>query len=179
VVERQGPSAPPDAAAQQFLDELASRMPVEVEHREVLRTAGLPGYRAIALTDTPAGRVRLELHWFTLPSGVLRFVAASPPENSEKAEVAMRNVARSLQPLSDRERAQIQEQRLRFVASVPGESLRELSRRSGNVWSPELTAAINRVDVDAELAADTQVRVAVRAPFRGRDLGANPVQIRR
>jgi predicted Zn-dependent protease len=88
----------------------------------------------------------------------------------------MRNVARSLQPLSDRERTQIREERLRFVTSTAGENLAQLSRRSGNAWSPELTAAINRLDPDQALAAGTRIKVAVLVPFRGRDLGANPVR---
>jgi predicted Zn-dependent protease len=88
----------------------------------------------------------------------------------------MRNAARSLQPLSDRERAQIREERLRFVTSTAGENLGQLSRRSGNAWSPELTAAINRLDPDQALTAGTRIKVAVLVPFRGRDLGANPVR---
>ncbi len=176
VLERQGPPGPPDEAGRIFLEEFAARMQVRVESREGLRSAGLPAYRAIAIADTPAGRVRLEFHWFTLATGVLRLVAASPPDGTEAAEVAMRNVARSLQPLRDRERAQIREERLRFVTSTAGENLTQLSRRSGNTWSPKLTAAINRIGTDEALAAGTRVKVAVTAPFRGRDLGANPVR---
>jgi predicted Zn-dependent protease len=176
VLERQGPSGPPDEAGRIFLEELAGRMQIRVESREGLRSAGLPAYRAIAIAETPAGRVRLELHWFSLETGVLRLVAASPPVDREATEVAMRNVARSLQPLRDRERAQIKEERLRFITSTAGESLAQLSRRSGNAWSPELTAAINRIGPDEVLAAGTRIKVAVPAPFRGRDLGANPLR---
>ncbi|MBW2289154.1 MAG: M48 family metalloprotease [Deltaproteobacteria bacterium] len=176
VLERQGPSGPPDEAGRIFLAELAGRMRIRVESRAGLRSAGLPAYRAIAFADTPAGWVRLELHWFTLATGVFRLVAASPPEGAETAEVAMRNVARSLQPLGDRERAKIREERLRFVTSTAGETLEQLSRRSRNAWSSELTAAINRLGPDQVLEAGTRIKVAVLAPFRGRDLGANPVR---
>lgn len=175
VLERQGPSGPPDEAGRIFLEELAGRMRIRVESRESLRSAGLPVYRAIAIVDTPAGRVRLELHWFALATGVFRLMGASPNENAAAAEVAMRNVARSFQPLSDRERTRILEDRLRFVTSTAGENLEQLSRRSRNVWSLELTAAINRVDRDQVLAEGTRIKVAVPAPFHGRDLGANPV----
>ena len=176
VLERQGPRGPPDEAGGIFLEELAARMQIRVESQESLRSAGLPVYRAIAIADTPAGRVRLELHWFELATAVLRLVGASPPEKAEAAEGAMRNVARSLQPLSDRERTLIREERLRFVTSMAGENLGQLSRRSGNAWSQELTAAINRLDPDQGLAAGTRIKVAVPEPFRGRDLGANPVR---
>jgi predicted Zn-dependent protease len=176
VLERQGPSSSPEEAGRIFLEELGGRMQLEVENREGLRTAGLPVYRAIAFADTPAGRVRLELHWFTLATGVFRLVGASPPDGASAAEVAMRTVARSLQPLRDRERAQIREERLRFVTSTAGEDLAGLSRRSRNAWSPELTAAINRIGSDDALTAGTRIKVAVPAPFRGRDLGANPVR---
>jgi len=176
VIERQGPSISPEDAGRFFLEELAERMQIEVESREGLRSAGLPGYRVIAFADTPAGRVRLEIHWFTLATGVLRLVGASPHDGAAAAEVAMRNVARSLQPLRDRERTQIREERLRFVTSTAGEDLGRLSRRSGNTWSPELTAAINRIQADEVLAAGIRIKVAVPAPFRGRDLGANPVR---
>lgn len=176
VFERQGPVAPPEAAGSQFLEELESRMELRVERRETLRTGGVPGYRAIAFAETPSGPVRLELHWFALASGVFRMVGASPPANAEKAEVAMRNVARSLQPLGDRERTTIEEEQLRFEATEPGESVRALSRRVGNAWSPERTAAINRVDVDEKLAAGTRVRVAVRVPYRDRNFGARAVR---
>jgi len=173
VLEYQGPSASPDEAGEAFLAELAARMAIEVESRKSLRVSGSPAYRAIAFAETPAGRVRLELHWFTLATGVFRLVGASAIANTEAAQVAMRNVARSLQALSDRERAQIQELRLLFVTSAANERLAELSRRVGNVWSLEQTAAINRVGPEEALPAGTRVKVAIRAPFRGRDLGAN------
>jgi len=176
VLERQGPSGPPDEAGRIFLEEFGGRMPLRVESREELRIAGLPAYRAIAIADTPAGRVRLELHWFSLETGVLRLVAAAPPDDAGAAEIAMRNVARSLQPLRDRERAQIQEERLRFVTATAGETLAQLARRSGNAWSPESLAAMNRLAPDRALAAGTRIKIAVRAPFRGRDLGANPLR---
>jgi len=43
------------------------------------------------------------------------------------------------------------------------------------VWTLAKTAAVNRVPADAELEAGRLVKVAVRVPYRGRDLGAKPI----
>ena len=47
-----------------------------------------------------------------------------------------------------------------------GESLSELSRRTGNGWSVEQTAVVNGLAPDTLLSSGQQVKVAIAQPYR-------------
>jgi predicted Zn-dependent protease len=175
VLERQGEGSDPAAAAQQFLDGLSERLRLRVERSEDLLGGPLPAHRMTAVGDTPGGPVQVDLTWYSFAGVVYRLASAARPEQVAKFQALVRGVARSFRPLSDRERSEIFEERLRVVAAGGGETLAEISARTGNVWSPAKTAAVNRVRTTEPLAAGRSVALAVRRPYAGRNLGAKPL----
>jgi predicted Zn-dependent protease len=175
VLEQQGSGSDPAASARQFIDELSGRLRLRVLRAESLRIGGRPAHRARLELETPHGPVHAELTWFAHEGAIYRLAGAERPGAAMKRQIVLRNVARSFRPLTDRERTEIFEDRLRVVAARPGETLADLSARSGNVWTLAKTAAVNRVEVGASLDAGRLVKVAVRVPYRGRDLGAKPI----
>ena len=58
----------------------------------------------------------------------------------------MRQAALSLRKLTDAERKSIRAARVRVVEPRSGESLEQLSSRTGNRWSAEVTRAVNALD---------------------------------
>jgi predicted Zn-dependent protease len=175
VLERQGSGGDPAASAQQFIDELSERLRLRVLRAEPLRVGGRPAHRARVELEAPGGPVHVELTWFAHEGAIYRIATAERPEAVVKHHMVLRNVARSFRPLTDRERVDIFEDRLRVVAAREGETLADLSIRTGNVWTLAKTTAVNRVEAGARLDAGRLVKVAVRAPYRGRDLGAKPL----
>ena len=56
--------------------------------------------------------------------------------------------------------------RVRVVEAREGESLAQLGERTGNRWSPEYTALINDLEVDAKMEAGELVKIARREQYR-------------
>jgi len=52
------------------------------------------------------------------------------------------------------------------VAALEGESLEQLSERSGNSWDPLYTAVANGLFIDQRLRAGQRIKVAVPEPYR-------------
>ena len=74
--------------------------------------------------------------------------------------------ARSFRPLSRELLAGIEENRLRIVEARPGESLPELSARTGNAWPLQHTAVMNDLFATDSLAGGQLVKVAIAQPYR-------------
>jgi predicted Zn-dependent protease len=77
-----------------------------------------------------------------------------------------RNVARSFRPLDQAERASVRATRMRVVAAREGETLSDLSARSGNAWDINQTAVANAFFVDSVLEPGQLVKVAIEEPYR-------------
>ena len=77
-------------------------------------------------------------------------------------------VGQSFAALSTVQRAGIRESRLRVRQAHAGESLADLSRRTGNRWSLEETAIANGVPADAALSAGQSIKVAIQQPYQPR-----------
>jgi len=72
----------------------------------------------------------------------------------------VQNTARSFRPLTPEERSSVRERRLRSVEARAGESLAELTARSGSALSLYLTAVANGLDQSQPLRAGTLVKIA-------------------
>jgi predicted Zn-dependent protease len=78
----------------------------------------------------------------------------------------LRETALSFRPLSAKEKASIRETRLRVATARSGETLQRLSKRTGNVWSLEITAVVNGLDKSQTLKKGQLVKIAVSQPYR-------------
>jgi predicted Zn-dependent protease len=78
------------------------------------------------------------------------------------------SVTRSFRPLTPELLAGVRERRLHVAETRAGESLGELSKRTGNLWSPVETAAWNGLEAGRAFAGGEHVKLvredAVRAP---------------
>jgi predicted Zn-dependent protease len=84
----------------------------------------------------------------------------------ERNRALFLNVARSFRPLSGELRDSIEETRLRIVEARGGESLADLSTRTGNAWSVNHTAVVNDLFATDTLEAGRLVKVAIAEPYR-------------
>jgi predicted Zn-dependent protease len=133
---------------------------------------GLPAFRAEVVIETPFGSVIGTATWVGLGKQVYRLLCGVERGRPARVAGVCRSFSRSLRALSDAERAEISELRLRFLEALEGETLSALVRRSGTEWSLNRIAVINGLQVDDVLSAGRFVKVVMREPDAGAARGA-------
>jgi predicted Zn-dependent protease len=155
-----GRGSDPRAAAQQDL----SGQRLEILQSGALRVGSLPAFRVLARGATQQGTVGVDFTYIAYRGSVYRIQGIAPAQSFSGELFA--KIAQSFRPLSDSERALVKEQRVRIVEGREGESLAELSRRSGNAWSVAETAVMNGLNETSRLRAGELVKIAVERPFQ-------------
>ncbi len=156
-----GRGSDPRAAAQKDL----AGQKLEVLHSGALRVFSLPAFRVLARGATQQGTVGVDFTYFAYKGLIYRLQGISPAQSFAAAAEVFAKIAQTFRPLSDSERALCRERHLKLVPAREGESLAELSRRSGNVWSLAETAAMNGMNEGSRLRAGEQVKVAIERPY--------------
>lgn len=157
VLEAQGPSGDPSAAATAFAQEAQ----VTLRDGRSVRGARFPSYRANTRASGQSGEMELEITWVAHPSGMFRITGAAPPQRWSEYAESFRAAASSLRGLSKKERRSIRYQRLEVAVPRRGENLERLSKRVRNRWSLEETAVANNLDADRTLRAGQPIKVVV------------------
>jgi len=159
-----GKGADPSQAAEQLTQVMYKEYRARPSRSEPAKVGNLPAY-LVTYTDTSG---REPMHLFFLYIGyrnlIYQFVGVAP----ERYRVPIRETALSFRPLSPTERASIKETRLRVVSARSNESIAQLSKRTGNMWDPKITAVINGVNVDEPLNGGQLIKIAVEEPYRAR-----------
>jgi predicted Zn-dependent protease len=161
-VERQRGSRDPAKAATSF----ARAHHLKLEGDRSARIDGMQAYRAYANTRGDAGPLTLDFTWIAHPSGVYRIMSAIPQDRYGEARPIFDAVATHFHRSTAEERASVTKRQLWIARAEPGESLSQLSRRTGNVWSIEETALINGLDAESALPEGQMVKIAVDLPYR-------------
>jgi predicted Zn-dependent protease len=164
VLEMQEKPGKADRAAARFAD--ANRLTLRDPRR--VRIGGFEAVRAWTAASGSQGEVGVDLTWYAHPQGVLRLTGVSPAARFRRQAPRFDDVAESLRPLSDEERAGLRERRLRVVVAQAGEGLADLGRRSGNRWNVDETAVANGVERGVRLAAGQALKIAVEVPYVAR-----------
>ena len=99
---------------------------------------------------------------------VFRLIAGMEPGAMPKYRALFRRFAHSFRPISDDERASIEELRLRTVMAIDGETVKQLSERSGNEWDPLYTAVVNGLFIDDRLYEGQRIKIVRPEPYRPR-----------
>jgi predicted Zn-dependent protease len=164
-LEIQGPGDDVERAAGEYVAELAasgfrlkSAQPLRIGSHAAFRVEG-------QLLGGPGGVLEARLTWLARGASIYRFTAVAPAGIFQRYTGSFLNVPRSLRSLTDRERAKIQEMRLRIAVAISGESLAELSERTGNRWDIQQTAVMNDLFADHVLDAGQLVKIAVTEDY--------------
>ncbi|HEY8493827.1 MAG TPA: M48 family metalloprotease [Myxococcota bacterium] len=158
VLESQGQREEPIAAARRWL---AANSGVRVVDSGPLAGGSWPAYRALVEARTQQGQAVLAITWIAHPKGTFRLTGMTSPSLWSAYGRVFDAVARSLRPLSAAERQGITGLRLAVVQARSGETLAQLSQRTGNRWSLDETALANALPRDARLEAGRLVKIAV------------------
>ncbi len=128
-----------------FAAELRSRFGTEPEQARAIRRAGFDSYFVSVKDGSGPRDAYHHFYWFRTGSHTALVMGMG----DEAHRPALRRAAQSIEPLTARERARIKVNVVTSSTPRRGESLADFDRRTGNLWPPELTSAINSVAAEA------------------------------
>ena len=124
---------------------------------------GSPAWRVIGRVGSPEGTVGIHLTFVARGGRIYRLTGAALGFDRFRELLGLfHGVARSFRPAPPDLLAEVTELRLRLVEAFEGESLAELSARTGNALDLDRTAVLNGLWSDARLAEGQLVKVAAR-----------------
>ncbi len=162
VLEIQEEGEDPEAAARTFME----KEDIEASQIAAFEIAGMPAFRAVGVAETEEGVRDVDLTWVAYAGRIYRFTGVSPTSRIRGYQGIFRQVARSMRPLREEERASIREKRLRIARAREGESLAELSERVKNAWSLQQTAVANGLNIDSRLEEGQLLKIAVENVYQ-------------
>ena len=162
-LELQGSGEDPMRAAAEYLasDEVAAAGLGLDGPPQPIRLGPLEGARASGGITTPGGTIQTHLSWIAYQGHIYRLSGQALGGAPGRYAGIFRSVERSFRALTPRQRESIRETRLRIVPARAGESLPELSRRTGNHWNVQQTAVMNDLFADTPLEGGQLLKIAV------------------
>jgi len=163
----------PQRAAAVFLEE-ARGQGLRVATQQPVKLGGLTAFRAEANVLASGVSLPVEITWISYRGSVYRIMGvASPRAGRNRYTGDFRSVVRSFRPLTPELRKSIREDRLRIARARGGETLSELSSRTGNTWNVQETAVMNGIYANARLQPGQLVKVALPEDYQAL-MGAAP-----
>jgi predicted Zn-dependent protease len=167
ALEDGGPGDDPELAARRWLGERLPRVRARIDVEEPQQTRCCKTYVVRGEAQTEQGVLAGQLTWVALNGHVYLLSAVSVPFAAKQTLDRGRQMVRSVRALSAEDRASIQVDRLKLVRARAGETIPELSRRTGNAYDVHRTAIANDLEVTSRLAEGRLVKIGVREPYRG------------
>ena len=96
--------------------------------------------------------------WLKMDGLLYKLIGFAP----KSLEPELEQTARSLRSLTDGERKAIEVYTLRIVQANKNENLEDLSKRTDNVVSANITAIMNGLEVDAKLNRKQDVKIVIK-----------------
>ena len=161
-LEHQGGGSSPQRAAQSFLASERGHG-LRVGAIQPIRIRSLEGARV----EGSASGLAVVISWLAYDGSIYRITGVSRPPRS-RYEGSFRAVVRSFRPLAPDAKLELRERRLRVATARAGETIAQLSRRSGNTWNIQETAVMNDVFADVRFRGGELVKVAVEEDYATR-----------
>ncbi len=166
ALELDGRRDGPREAANAFLADLRLVTRGVVARMDRVEIAGRDAVRGQFVVATRRGSVAVDATWIAHAGSIYRLTGIVSERYGAEDRRIFGAVGQSFAALGSERRAGIRESRLRIRQALAGESLAELSRRTGNRWSLEETAVANGVPADARLSAGQSIKVAIEQPYQ-------------
>jgi len=148
----------PIEAARKFREAMEQELPgAHINRDEPVMIHGNGGHTVQASLPTRDDVVYMDVYWLRVGGATYQLVSASGTAAHRDAALASIN---SLRDMTRRQRASITARRMRVVTALPGETIGQLSQRTGNVWSTQYTAAVNSVSPLTTLREGEPIKIA-------------------
>jgi predicted Zn-dependent protease len=169
VFEMQGPGDDPRAAAVGY----GRIHRVRLHDTTAAEISGLEAYRARSELVTPVGKRDAEITWIAY-DGLIYRLSGFAAKSSGAYRGVFRSFPRGFSPISEEQLEQVDDLRLEIVEARAGETLADLSERTGNAWELNETAVANQLRLDAKLEQGELVKITLRRPYVPEGRGAAP-----
>ena len=157
-----GEAADPAELGKAFVKELQEKHKTTPESVRSDKIGEWPAYLVIITDKSARSPAHIYYLWVTMGKLTYQLIGAGADQYKEQ----LRETVFSLRPLTKKERNSITGIRLRIVKAKAGEDLSELSKRSGNVWSPAYTAMMNNMPEDVKLPEGELVKIAREEQYK-------------
>ncbi|MDP6674003.1 MAG: M48 family metalloprotease [Gammaproteobacteria bacterium] len=147
--------------AADFLTELSSEEGLEPTSTDSVELDIGPAY-LVQLEDT-SGELPASIYymWVNTRGTTFRFIAAG----TDLFRDQLRDTVLSLRNMTSEEKASIANDHIRTITANAGESIQELSERTGNLFSPEMTTAVNGLPDITTLKQHQLIKILYREPY--------------
>jgi len=165
VLEFAGPGTDLDAALARFAKKTEGSG-LRIDEVEKIKISGRDALRAYGHASSGlGGGVDVMITFLTHGDTTFRITGVARGEKDRNRALFVQ-VARSFRPVTPELVQGLEEDRLRIVEARPGESLSDLSSRTGNQWPINRTAVMNHMFATDTLEGGQLVKVAVSQPYR-------------
>ena len=122
---------------------------------------GEKGYLLKFSENTSLGVMNAFVLWMPLNGNIYKFTGISPENNYSM----ILNATKSLRVLTEDEKNSIIQKHLKIVTANGNENITELSKRTSNKLTPELTAIINSIDSQKKIEKGEQIKIVVERVY--------------
>ncbi len=165
ALEMAGDGEDPALVATKYLEERAEETRLEIDEAKATSIFGRKAYEVQASMPTPAGSAKAQLAFIAFGGRVylISTVARSMSFGGYKGRTAA--TIRSFRELDAAERDTIKVMRLHTVQARAGETLEQLSRRTGNALDLQWTAVANGIFHGTALQEGQIIKVGREEPY--------------
>ena len=156
-----GSGSDPRAAAEKAL----ANQDISVLEHGAVSIGALRAYQVRLSQSSQQGKVGGLFTWIAHGGQIYRVECVATESRFARFAPLCASTTESFRPLDAADRREIQAHVLRIATARPGETLVALGARTGNVWSPSLTAVANGMATPSALPADGHLKIAVAVPF--------------
>jgi len=147
--------------AEEFAAELRSEAGLEPTEMRAFDMGEWPAHLLRIEDASGVEPVSIYYVWVNLRSSTFQVVAMGADRYREE----LRETALSLRDMTVDEKKSIVAYRIRIATAEAGETVEDLSLRTGNEFSGEFTSVINGLPAGVELDADAPVKILSREPY--------------
>ncbi len=149
----------------EYCDTIISKIPEEyaslITENKPVELNGFSGHSMILIDKSGAAPVYMHIIWLYVGGNVFQLSAYG----LDAHQAALESSLTSFRHLTSDERAGIKIQRIKFTEARSGETLQEISDRTGNVLDIKMTAVMNGVDPGTKLKEGQKVKVVKESPY--------------
>jgi predicted Zn-dependent protease len=149
----------PAQVAEAFLAKEQENGRLDIRDEKGVKIGSIDAWRVDAVA---AGMMPVAAQFTFIPfrNATWRLTGASPERFASRYEPQFLSTARSFRPLVRDDLRLLNVERMRVTKAVGGETIGQLTARSGNAWTPAETAVYNGVFADHRFAGGETVKIA-------------------
>jgi predicted Zn-dependent protease len=159
------PAGDPKTVAEAWVTQMQEQQSVKIIESQPVMVGEIEAWRMHLEAKQRGMTIASYVTFIPYSGATWRITGASPALAAKRYLGRTLATARSFRPLTEKERRSLSATRLRVVKSRSDEGLQSLGSRTGNVWSPQFTAAYNGVFVSHLFPPGSLVKVANNEPY--------------